>query len=326
MTAEPAGASPVDTSGGQPPFERNAPYAPTPDNRPAPVLGSPLALVEDDGWQMSFGERAALQQILGELRPALAIEIGTAEGGSLERIAAASDEVHSIDLTHQPVRRTLQTNVVLHTGSSADVLPGLLDGFADSGRSVGFALVDGDHSFDGVRADLEVLLASPATRRSVILVHDTANPEVRAGIESVGLGGYDKVIYYELDFVPGYIYNDGIARGMIWGGLGLVMTGDRRSPAYAVSPRQTRYVEAFALIQRITTDRLAAEAGPSPAAPLSPVDPNDDSSPPDLRAELAAAQAQIARQAHVLDCIGHSRSWRLTAPARHAAALWRRRR
>src|SRR5690348_6240653 len=94
-------------------FERNAPYAPTPDNRPAPLAGGPLPLTHDAGWQMSFGERAALEGVLAQLRPRLAVEIGTAEGGSLERIAAYSEEVHSIDLTHEPVTRALPDHVTL---------------------------------------------------------------------------------------------------------------------------------------------------------------------------------------------------------------------
>ena len=49
-------------------------------------------------WQMSFGERAAIEGVLAQLRPQLAIEIGTAEGGSLERIAAHSERVISFDL------------------------------------------------------------------------------------------------------------------------------------------------------------------------------------------------------------------------------------
>jgi len=47
---------------------------------------------------MSFGERAALEGILSQLTPDLALELGTAEGGSLERLAHHSAEVHSFDL------------------------------------------------------------------------------------------------------------------------------------------------------------------------------------------------------------------------------------
>ena len=241
-------------------FERNAPYAPTPDNRPAPLDSEMLPLAGDAGWQMSFGERAAFEGVLAQVRPRLAVEIGTAEAGSLERIAAYSEEVHSIDLTHEPVTRALPGHVTLHTGSSSELLPPLLASFAGAGRSVDFALVDGDHSYEGVRADLLTLLASPAVRHAVILVHDTTNAEVRAGVESVGLEGYEQVSYVELDFVPGYIYREGTASGAAWGGIGLVITGERRSPGYADRVRQWRYHEAGPILQDARA-RLAQEAG-----------------------------------------------------------------
>lgn len=131
------------------PFERNAPYAPTPDNRPIPLDRGRLKLTHDAGWQMSFGERATVEGVLTQLRPELPLEIGTAEGGCLERIATHSAEVHSIDLTHEPVTRSFPAHVVLHTGSSRELLTPLLASFAQAGRSVDFALVDGDHSYEG---------------------------------------------------------------------------------------------------------------------------------------------------------------------------------
>jgi hypothetical protein len=233
------------------PLERNAPYAPTKDNRPVPLDRGPLPLTRDDGWQMSFGERAALEGILSQLRPGLAVEIGTAEGGSLERIAAYSGEVHSIDVTHDPVKRMLPPHAVFHTGSSADLLAPLLASFVAQGRSVDFALVDGDHSYEGVRADLRTLLDSPSTVRSAILVHDTMNAEIRAGIESLQLDNCPKIVYYELDFVPGYMFRDGACSGAVWGGLGLLLTDVDRSPDYPLGPRQTRYYEPFPLLQRL---------------------------------------------------------------------------
>ena len=238
-------------------FERNAPYSPTKDNRPVPLERGPLPLTRDDGWQMSFGERAALEGVLAQLRPRLAVEIGTAEGGSLERIAAYSDEVHSIDVTHEPVSRELPRHVVFHTGRSAELLTPLLGSFVGAGRRLDFALVDGDHSFEGVRADLLALLASPATDRSVILVHDTMNAEIRAGIESLRLEDYPKIVYYELDFVPGYMYQEGECRGAVWGGIGLLLTDTSRSPHYPLGPRQSRYYEPFGLLQRLRAEFLA---------------------------------------------------------------------
>lgn len=234
-----ASAVPPDSA----PFERNAAYAPTPDNRPVPLDVAPLPLARDGVPQMAFGERAALEGVLSQVQPKLALEIGTAEGGSLRRIAAHSAEVHSIDIDHDPVREgdPLPDHVTLHTGSSAQLLSRLLDSFAQAGRLVDFALVDGDHSFEGVAADLRALLTSPVTSRTVILVHDSMNPEVRAGIQSVGFDDYENVVYHELDFVPGYTYAEGAVRDSTWGGIALVMTDLRRSAAYAESTGQSLY-------------------------------------------------------------------------------------
>ena len=241
-------------------FERNDPYAPTPDNRPAALEYSPLPLTRESASQMSFGERAALEGVLAQLRPAVAIEIGTAEGGSLARIAAYSGMVHSIDICDDELDVPPAGNVTLHTGASAEVLPSLLDELVSQRRRVDFALVDGDHSFEGVIGDVRALLDSPATDRAVLLVHDSVNEEIRTGLEHAGIEDYRKVVYYEPDFVPGYVYRTGSARQMAWGGLALVICDQRRSPAYADSPRQSRYHESYEAIQAMRRDRQAREA------------------------------------------------------------------
>src|SRR5436305_12184065 len=68
------------------------------ENRPLPVDEAPIGLLRDVDAQISFGERAALEGVLAQARPRLAIEIGTAEGGTLERLANYSEEVVSLDL------------------------------------------------------------------------------------------------------------------------------------------------------------------------------------------------------------------------------------
>jgi hypothetical protein len=262
---------------------------------------------------MSFGERAALEGILANLRPSLAIEIGTAEGGTLSRLASYSGEVHSIDLSHEELAIVLPANVVLHAGDSAEVLPGLLEELERSGQVVDFVLVDGDHSFAGVAKDLRALLESAVTTSSTIVVHDTMNEEVRAGIESVGLDGYERVVYYELDLVPGYLYREGCARNSAWGGLGLIVCGPVRSPAYSSSPRQWRYYEPFAAIHRMRSEILAAEEPREQEGELAR-----------LRERLEMMEAELARERQALDVVHSSRSWRLTAPARAAAQTVRR--
>jgi cephalosporin hydroxylase len=163
-----------------------------------------LPFVAAQAWQMSYGERAALEGIVSQVAPKLAVEIGTAEGGSLKRIAAHSDEVHSFDLV-PPVGEVAQLqNVTFHTGDSHTLLSAFLERIAGEQRSIDFVLVDGDHSADGVRLDVLDILNSDAVSRAVVVLHDTLNPEVRLGIESAQPAGHPKVALNELDLVPGY--------------------------------------------------------------------------------------------------------------------------
>jgi len=188
------------------------------------------SILEPREWQMTLGERAALEGIVSALRPQLAIEIGTAEGGSLARIAANSGEVHSFDLAHS-AERLWPDNARLHSGDSHELLPAFLAELTDARRSVDFVLVDGDHTADGVRQDIEDLLASPAVDRTVIVIHDALNGEVRRGINAAGLSR-PEVVHHDLDFIPGHLSGSGEYEGHLWGGLGIAFV-DRSGDAFA---------------------------------------------------------------------------------------------
>jgi len=267
---------------------------------------------------MSFGERAALEGILAQVKPTLAIEIGTAEGGSLARIATHSREVHSIDLSHEELTVEPASHVHLHNGPSAQLLPDLLARFARDKRTVDFALVDGDHSFAGVVGDVQALLGSPTTPRSVILIHDSMNEEVRAGIESIAFDEYEKVVYHELDFVAGYVYREGVAAEAVWGGLALVLCDTRRSRAYTSSTRQWRYHEPYAAIHRMRAQRLAASSGDSSKAAEQSTTELER-----MSAQLSVLEADLKSHEHALTVLYGSRSWRLTRPLRACARLLR---
>ena len=204
---------------------------------------------------MTLGERAALQGILASLQPRLSIEIGTAQGGSLSRVAAASEEVHSFDLEHDP-QREWPANVQLHSGDSHELLPAFLAKLADEGRNADFVLVDGDHTADGVQRDVEDLLASPAVGRTVIVLHDTLNDEVRRGITAAGAEGRPEVALYDLDFVGGHLSVAGEYENYLWGGLGLILVdrdGDAFKAAGAVDPT---FEDSFAVFSDFRDRRV----------------------------------------------------------------------
>jgi hypothetical protein len=193
----------------------------------AASLSGPAALLAHDPWQMTLGERAALEGLLARLRPALAVEIGTAEGGSTRCLARHCAEIHSFDLVHPDGLEAELPMVTTHTGDSHVELPDFLHRMAAEGRTVDFALVDGDHTAAGVRRDIEDLVGSPALDSAAIVFHDTANDAVRAGLEEAALGEHPSVAYLDLDFVAGHLSATGPYAGQLWGGLGLMIVDAR---------------------------------------------------------------------------------------------------
>ena len=267
-------------------------------NRPSGTPDGLIQILQDPNWQMSYGERAALEGLLAQLKPELAIEIGTAEGGSLARIAAHSAEVHSFDLVEpDPAAREL-SNVTFQTGDSHRLLPELLARFAEEGRNVDFVLVDGDHSSEGVRQDVHDLLESPAIAQTIIVLHDTMNEMVRAGREDVRYEAYPKVEYVELDLVAGYMFREPSLLHELWGGLGLIVVDSSRAAYFSGGARQRRYYEAFGLVREARGLVVDREAGKSPEQELTR-----------LREELRDTRGW-------LDAVQRSASWRITAPLR----------
>jgi len=218
-------------------------------NRPAPLDDAPLELLRAGDWQMSFGERAAIEGVLSQLRPSLSVEIGTAAGGSLAEIASHSHEVHSFDLHDPGPLAERFPEVRFHTGDSHELLPRLLARLADDGRNVDFVLVDGDHTPEGAQRDVEDLLASPALTDTIILLHDTSNHRVRRGYGRVRYEAHPKVAHVDLDFVGGYVLSEPGLDDEVWGGLGLIWVSARRGAYFAPSIRQDRYHPTSELLQ-----------------------------------------------------------------------------
>jgi Methyltransferase domain len=291
-----------------------------------PEVRGPIDILRNSPWQMSYGERAALEGLLAECRPSLAIELGTAEGGSLERIALHSTEVHSFDLVEpQPHARELP-NVTFHIGDSHEVLGEVLEQFAAQGRNVDLALVDGDHSTAGVRQDMEDLLNSPAIGDTLILMHDTINEVVRTGLEETDLEAWPKVVYVELDLVAGHLFRDPAMLGELWGGLGLVVTS-RQPRAADAHARQRRYFDAYRIVKEAREavldahrqrNRLAVPADELPDEEPEYIDPAWQRD--QYKAELEQTRAELAHHLMIWHRTMNSFSWRVTRPLRGAKA------
>lgn len=269
-------------------------------------------------WQMSWGERVALEGVLSQLRPSFSIEIGTAEGGSLRRISSHSRETHSFDLIAPHPEIAGLPGVHLHTGDSHELLPAFLTDLAAAGGTVDFVLVDGDHTPDGVRQDLEHLLASEALQQTTLLIHDTLNDYVRAGLEQVRWREHTKVRVVDLDFIPGHFFYGQPFHHELWGGLGLVLVdATTTEPAQGDSDR---FYGMFELLGPMRDVIVEYESSGGAVRPGQVADSGVTRSflerpPAQGRDDL---EAELHRTREALAAVKRSPSWRLTAPLRFA--------
>jgi hypothetical protein len=266
---------------------------------------SRLRLLErPEEWSMMPGERAALEGVLSEIGPALSIEIGTYRGGSLVPISAHSRAVHVFDRERRPELTPERfPNVTFHIGDSHELLPRALEHISAAGENVDFAFVDGDHTAPGARQDVEDLLSSPSVGRTVILLHDTLNERVRAGLEEIDYESFPKVTFVDLDFVPGLVRREGALKDDFWSGLGLIVTGwelaeeDHWPAVYAVS----EVYAAFSDVRAKTDEerRIGYE-------------------------QLLKLDRELAEQKKIVSMMKNSLSWRITSPLRTLRQLRRR--
>lgn len=195
---------------------------------PAKPPASRLPLFDDylPGWQMSAAERSALLHVLRVAQPAHAIEVGTAEGGSLSAIAQFARQVYTLDKEASCAEALAGrfANVRFLTGSSAETLPPLIEELTAARAALGFALIDGSHERAKVRADVENLLAFRPTEGPLyVLMHDSFHPDCRAGIAEAGWAANPHVHRVELDFVTGVFHEREAISRQMWGGFALAL-------------------------------------------------------------------------------------------------------
>jgi predicted O-methyltransferase YrrM len=130
-------------------------------------------------------ELAPLLALLMRVRPQRVLEIGTARGGTLWawcRVAAPSATIVSVDLPGGPFGGTAHDGSLVRTFAGPRQKLELLAGDSHApgieaevrallGGPVDFLFIDGDHSYDGVRADYDTY--APLVRDGgLIALHD----------------------------------------------------------------------------------------------------------------------------------------------------------
>jgi hypothetical protein len=197
-------------------------------------------------WQMNASERAVLLAVLRELSPSAAIEIGTAQGGSLAVIAAHARHVYSLDIDPRCEQQLASrfTNVSFRSGPSHASIPGVLEEIEREGRSLELVLIDGDHSREGVTRDIELILQYRPRVPMVVLLHDSFNPFCRYGMRDARWAASPYVHDVELDFVPGIVLGRPGAPPEMWGGLGAaLLTPEPRDGTLVVRERNRALFE-----------------------------------------------------------------------------------
>jgi cephalosporin hydroxylase len=180
--------------------------------------------VMQENWFMTESDGIALSGILARIRPRGALEIGVYYGGSLSLAAQFCEHILAIDI--QPAVRDrfpLPDNAELLIGSSRELIPKALARFEQLGIPLEYVLIDADHTAEGVRRDLDLVLAYQPRTPMVIVAHDSGNEECRKGILAANWNSNPHVHSVQCDFVPGQIIEHSIQDGKaeVWGGLAL---------------------------------------------------------------------------------------------------------
>lgn len=172
-------------------------------------------------WLMEHAERSALFLLMERIKPQVVIEIGSRYAGSTYIFSKYAKSVYVIDLDPEVEKRCQHLkNVNVLIGSSPTIIPSLLDKLRVSGENWDFALVDGDHSYEGVKQDLNALIKHRPSRRAWIAMHDSFNPVCRKGIKDADWAA-PWVHHVELDFVPGQLMFQPHVKNQMWGGMSL---------------------------------------------------------------------------------------------------------
>lgn len=178
----------------------------------------------DLNWQMSRSERLCLVSLLQKIRPEIAIEIGTSNGGSLQVISKYAKKVYAIDIDPTVTDRlgSKFKNVEFLIGDSKIIIPELLKELKQNNESIEFVLIDGDHSTKGVQSDIENLIKYVPEKGLNIIMHDSFSPKCRKGMLAPDYYNNKHIHYVEIDYIPGGVNVNNNFREM-WGGFGRIV-------------------------------------------------------------------------------------------------------
>ena len=173
----------------------------------------------DSNWQMQSGERAMLSHVLRESQCVVYAEIGIWFGGSLIEASSIAKYAIGIDIDNQVSERfSVPENCEIRIGASQDLIPELLNP-EDEEKRPSVLLIDGDHAYEGVFADLKSV-AEHVSSDLIVILHDTGHKEVRNACKAA-FKEFENIYAMDLDLVPARVIMEGGGKGEVWGGLGI---------------------------------------------------------------------------------------------------------
>jgi predicted O-methyltransferase YrrM len=177
---------------------------------------------------MTLGERFVLYSLVLGLRPRRVLEIGTFRGGSTLIVAAALDDLGEgtivcvdpapqVDPLH---RQVLANRATILAAASPDALATARE---VAGGPFDFALIDGDHTFDGLSRDLEGVLGV-LNDSARILLHDAHYFEVAEAIDACLARHSGELTDAGLVSVEATTHGEPVeGKEIFWGGLRLLI-------------------------------------------------------------------------------------------------------
>lgn len=207
-------------------------------------------LQSTDTWKMNQAEKIFIFYFLEKIKPEISIEIGTRYGGSLKPISSHSQKVFSFDIYHGAVNKTDFSNVEFITGNSRETVPKTITELNHSEKNLEFVLIDGDHSKNGVKSDIENILRYEPKKPLYILIHDSFNPVCRSGILEANWNGSPYVHFVDIDFLHGTMYEKEIFGSQMWQGFtfALLLPEKRKSKLSLSKSQEFTYESAVQIL------------------------------------------------------------------------------
>lgn len=173
---------------------------------------------------MTVAERLLLFSLIYGLRPQKYLEIGTFQGGSAILACRAMDMTGSKGsitcIDPEPKISTENWALISHRanlleGLSPQILPQAVEA---AGGAFDFVLIDGDHSYQGVKRDAEGVLPFVADG-AYLLFHDSFFPDIARALDDFRQGHLGQVIDFGTLTREVTLHETPTGDAVQWGGL-----------------------------------------------------------------------------------------------------------